>query len=272
MREIRFVAVGDWGKRTVQQDEIATCISRVHADGVLALGDNFYEFGVESVEDPLWDSVFLDVYRPMKTPWFPVLGNHDYMKNPMAQIGFSQKCPLWRFPNRYYDQKFYWGSGQHQGVHLIAIDSFDLAPQESFQMCNVANVPDILKRLDTEKQMQWLESTLSQSRLKYKIVMGHYPLFSSGITHGNCPEMIHRLQHIFDKHKVDVYLSGHDHCLDLQTHNHTKYIVSGTGSMLSSCQHPILNGKTGVCEIICSDSTLCIRFISRDGNVLLTDQ
>lgn len=270
---VRFVAMGDWGKPTLLQKRIAALLNswqeRHRADAVLALGDNFYEYGVGSTTDPLWRSVFLDVYQP-RIPWFPVLGNHDYVREAGAQIEFSRCHPLWRFPNRYYDQKFFWGSGVAEAVHLIAIDTFDLAPLESQKMASHMDVTGTIATLDTRTQLEWLENTLRDSPCRQKIVMGHYPVFSAGYVHGDCPELVRILPPLFETYGVAVYISGHEHCLDLQTIRGTSYIISGCGSMSSGNRRADrLSTEPGLCHITASGDGLLIRFISPDHECLL---
>ena len=50
---------------------------------VLALGDNFYRFGVRSVDDSAWEDVFENVYDSdeLMCPWYPITGNHDWGNN-----------------------------------------------------------------------------------------------------------------------------------------------------------------------------------------------
>ena len=50
---------------------------------VLALGDNFYRFGVRSVDDTAWEDVFENVYDSdeLMCPWYPTTGNHDWGNN-----------------------------------------------------------------------------------------------------------------------------------------------------------------------------------------------
>jgi len=266
--KIRFLALGDWGKNTTIQENVAKLLEQSPCDGVLVLGDNFYEFGVESVHDPLWQDIFLNVYKNRTVPWYPILGNHDYMRNPQAQIDYSLQDVLWRFPNRYYDNTFYWGPDPSDSVHIIAIDTFDMAPIESHTMSSFINTPKILSGMDTDAQWAWLHQTLHSSRSRYKIVMGHYPVFSHGLSHGNNKELIENLKPILDKYNVDIYLSGHDHCLDYQKINHTHYIVSGTGSMLVGSHNPVFHGHTGLCDLIFTKNHMMIRFISTDGKII----
>mmetsp|Transcript_3197 Transcript_3197/g.295 ORF Transcript_3197/g.295 Transcript_3197/m.295 type:complete len:104 (+) Transcript_3197:220-531(+) len=49
---------------------------------VLSLGDNFYSNGVESIDDPLWDKAYANIYPKMSylkdLTWYGVIGNHDF--------------------------------------------------------------------------------------------------------------------------------------------------------------------------------------------------
>lgn len=259
MPHVSFVAFGDWGKRSVIQDRIADLLSRLpRPDGVLALGDNFYEMGVSSVDDPLWEAVFMNMYNRIGIPWYPVFGNHDYHLNPQAQIDFSKKFPGWCFSNRFYDHCFYWGPSFDESVHLIALDTVTLARETSRK--NMAPYHVTLPSIEDD-QLQWLESTLQKSRSRYKIVIGHYPVFSAGRIHGDTPELKEKLVPLFERYHVDAYLSGHDHCLDYQRIGCTTYIVSGTGSMISGTNNPTLSGKTGVCYLTATTLFLHIQIV-----------
>ncbi len=76
------------------------------AQFVVAVGDNFYENGVASVEDKHWKQSFENVYTAssLQVPWYVILGNHDYHANCDAQIAYSKISPRWKMPARYYMQ------------------------------------------------------------------------------------------------------------------------------------------------------------------------
>ena len=108
--------MGDWGGSAASpfttEAEVATAagMGRVgaaeQATFSLALGDNFYDFGVESVEDPRFQDTFENVFTAtnLQDPFkFHVIaGNHDYHGSVDAQIEYSKKSPRWSFPQPYY--------------------------------------------------------------------------------------------------------------------------------------------------------------------------
>ena len=107
-RRRSFVVIGDWGRGTEAQHRVAAEMGRTAAATdarfVLAVGDNFYDQGVDSIDDPLWKAMFEDVYThpALQVPWHAALGNHDYGSNPQAQVDYTSRSPRWRMPERYY--------------------------------------------------------------------------------------------------------------------------------------------------------------------------
>tara|TARA_B110000046_G_C12845554_1_gene335511 strand:+ start:196 stop:675 length:480 start_codon:yes stop_codon:yes gene_type:complete len=86
-------------------------------------------------------------------------------------------------------------------------------------------------RQSKKKQLLWLENVLSESTAKWKMVVGHHPLYTTGFRRGKTADIQEPFQPIFEKYKVDAYFSGHDHDLQHQKPNgHTHYFVSGAGS------------------------------------------
>ncbi|CAM9541957.1 unnamed protein product, partial [Hapterophycus canaliculatus] len=78
---------------------------------VVGLGDNFYDVGVETVEDPAWEDQFESVYSAAALrgiPWLMCLGNHDYMGRPEAQIERTghDASGRWHMPSRAYSRLF----------------------------------------------------------------------------------------------------------------------------------------------------------------------
>jgi tartrate-resistant acid phosphatase type 5 len=131
-----FFVVSDFGNVTTEIRQVAKAMDAwAGAHGapstILCLGDNFYPRGVDSVDDPAfqwaWEDVFL-CYPGLRVPWHVVLGNHDYMGNPFAQIAFthSSKNPggLWQMPDKNYNFTASVGSGEASfAIGFFAFDS-----------------------------------------------------------------------------------------------------------------------------------------------------
>lgn len=63
------------------------------------------------------------------------------------------------------------------------------------------------------KNEQDLEIALMESRAKWKFVVGHHAIRSVG-HHGDTQELVQQLLPILEAYNVDLYMNGHDHCLE----------------------------------------------------------
>ena len=54
---------------------------------------------------------------------------------------------------------------------------------------------------------------MSGSTAKWKIVVGHHAIRSAG-HHGDTQELVKQLLPILQANNVDLYMNGHDHCLE----------------------------------------------------------
>jgi len=61
-----------------------------------------------------------------------------------------------------------------------------------------------------EKQATWLDSVLTHNPRKWTAITFHYPVFSTKSNRDN-EKLRARFKPIFDKHRVDIVLQGHDH-------------------------------------------------------------
>lgn len=57
-----------------------------------------------------------------------------------------------------------------------------------------------------------VDLALQQSNAKWKIVVGHHTIRSAGV-HGNTDELVKQLLPILEANNIDLYINGHDHCL-----------------------------------------------------------
>lgn len=224
----RVLVMGDQGKGTPVQMGVAQAMREVCAeqgcDFGVALGDNFYPQGPKQATSPLFQKLFADVYGPLNIPFLVIPGNHDETwlvggdggdgAGADAEVAYSKLNPQWVMPARSYRAPV------GTLAEFFALDTAPLAPY----------VPNI--RTDELpggpwdlSQRAWFADALKRSSAKWKIVLGHHPLFSNG-KHGEAGHY-DRLPLWFQKGEAvrqtynlacgqaDVILSGHVHALEL---------------------------------------------------------
>jgi tartrate-resistant acid phosphatase type 5 len=127
--------------------------------------------------------------------------------------------------------------GKNAEVLLVFIDTNPLEPN-SYN----SSYRDELIRQDSTKQKQWLEKVLADtsSSIKWKIVIGHHPLYTAGNRALNKPEIRYSLEGLFEKYKVNVYISGHEHHLQYYhpPQKFTHHFISGAGSEANTTLKP----------------------------------
>lgn len=232
-RPFTFLVVGDWGRNGAQhQRDVAEAMGRIAAESgarfVLSVGDNFYENGVRSADDPQWRTSFEAIYTApsLQVPWFVALGNHDYKGNPQAQLDYAAKSARWKMPRRYYQL-----SGADLGAPELDLFVIDTSPlvheyREKVDAPIAANVAT----QDTNAQLAWLDRSLGASTAPIKIVAGHHTLRSGGSGHGDTPEIVERVLPLLQRHRVTAYVNGHDHDLQHIRADGLDYLCCGAGS------------------------------------------
>lgn len=231
-----FIAMGDWGRNGENyQREVAAGMGSaardLDASFVVATGDNFYPYGVASTRDYHWISSFETIYtaQSLHVKWYPVLGNHDYASNPDAEVEYTKISSRWTMPSRYYSKSFN-ENDTSRSLLMLFIDTDPIEKELNGQKHD--SIKYVAGAVD--KQKQWIESQLANSRAKWKIVVGHHPLYTGGWRKNspNTLKMKNFLEPIFDKYGVDVYLAGHEHHLEhTKPMNHrTHHVISGAAS------------------------------------------
>jgi len=203
---LRIAVVGDTGEG---DEEVARGIARVHAreplDAIVITGDAFYPCGPSSASDRIWKRVrFLTDIGP---PVLPVLGNHDFCgrSKPEVQINWGGS-PHWVFPARQY-------AVRTRVADFVMLDTTPFVHGKA-----QAAVHDALRA--------------GFGNAPWRIAAGHHPLMSSG-WHGHLPRGEHlRMKGLIpemQRERVDLYLCGHDHHLELIDAS-PRMLISGAGS------------------------------------------
>ena len=237
---LSLLVVGDWGRdgASHQRDvagRMEAAAREFDCACVVAVGDNFYEDGVRSVDDAKWRSSFEDVYNGphlVRTPWFAALGNHDYGGVPQAQVDYTAHSPRWKMPARYFKV-----AGADIGYAQLDLFIIDTSPLIDENATGDNAMAVNVRTQDAPAQLAWLERELAASQARYKLVFGHHTLFSGGSTHGDTPDLIARLLPILQRHRVTAYVNGHDHDLQHIVRDGIDCVCTGAGSEVRPVSH-----------------------------------
>ena len=157
---------------------------------------------------------FFEVERPLlrDVPVYPTIGNHD-------DEGRSARAA--------YEQAFSLPDGGPQGESYY---SFDYGASRFVVLDS--NGSD----KHGEEQTEWLDRTLraarADARVKHLFAVMHHPPYSVA-THGGDLEEQRKWVPLFERYRVNVVLSGHDHVYERMSSGGVLYIVSGgAGSSL----------------------------------------
>lgn len=205
---VRFAAMGDTGSGNARQMAVADAMANVcRAEGcdfLALLGDIVYPGGLESSEDPKFDSVVQAPYGRLDLPLVPVLGNHDVRGDVAAIRAESQRYGDWVMPE--FSWNFRMGPAAFHAIN---------------SNCPLQDLPALAHNLpsaDSARVRPW------------QFVLAHHPVYTVG-HHGDA----HPLTRWFWNHairaRVDFYLSGHSHDLEhlRMPGEGTDFLVSGGG-------------------------------------------
>ncbi|HYH99958.1 metallophosphoesterase [Hyalangium sp.] len=189
-RRVHFAAVGDSGTGGERQRAVARAMLERRPELFLGLGDNAYEAGTE---EEIQNNLFAPLAELVaEVPFYPVAGNHEYVTNQSQPYLDNMYLPT--SPSggeRYYS--FDWGF-----VHFVGLDSSCALGLATADRCTLA------------AQKAWLEQDLAASQTAWKIVYFHHATWSTGAW-GSALKMRSEFAPIFEKHGVDLVLTGHDH-------------------------------------------------------------
>jgi 3',5'-cyclic AMP phosphodiesterase CpdA len=203
---LHFVVLGDFGSGLPGQYDVAARLCawrRTHPfDLVITTGDNVYDTG-----DPArFDEVFFRPYSCLLdrgVRFRASLGNHDIVTDDgrpeIREPAFGIKG------HNYVVRK--------GGVRFVIADSNHL-------------------------DVAWLRQALvGEPGDRWKIVVMHHPVYSSGSEHGSTPGMRPELPRLFRSKGVDLVLNGHDHNYEVtKPLRGIRYVVTGGGgASIRSC-------------------------------------
>ncbi|OEL29799.1 Purple acid phosphatase 4 [Dichanthelium oligosanthes] len=230
-RPLRLLVVGDWGRKgRYNQSRVAEQMGNVaedmSVDLVVSTGDNFLDDGLASVDDGgstsrSWMSTRRRAFRSH------VLGNHDYRGDVLAQLDPALRNIDSRFicmrsfvveagivdfffvDTTPFQLKYWTDPGEDH------YDWREVAPREAY-------IENLLKDLDV---------AMKRSRARWKVAVGHHTMRSVS-AHGDTQELLQLLLPVLKEDSVDLYINGHDHCLEHISSRDSpiQYFTSGGGS------------------------------------------
>lgn len=233
---ISFLAIGDWGWDGAHDQlgvakQMGVTGADIASQFVLSLGDNFYENGVRSVNDPQWKTSFENIYTApvLQRRWYAVLGNHDYNTpgDPQAQIDYTHQSARWYMPARYY--AFAVSVDSETKAEFFVLDTNTFVESYRSSEKKIKN----LSGQEPGVQLQWLEAALAASKAAWKVVVGHHPIAS-----GREPEkeLVRDIKPLLEKYGVQVYINGHEHAMEHLKVGAIHYLCSGAAGKAGSAK------------------------------------
>ncbi|KAH7656594.1 Acid phosphatase protein [Dioscorea alata] len=231
---VSLLVIGDWGRNgNYNQSQVAAQMGKVgeelDIDFVISTGDNFYEDGLVGVHDNKFADSFTNIYtaKSLQKQWYSVLGNHDYRGDVVAQLSSVFR----KIDNRWLCMRSF--IVDTQIVEFFFVDTTPLVlkywvqPEDHhYDWRDVAPRPQYVANL-----LKDLDAALKESTAEWKVVVGHHPIRSVS-EHGDTEELLELLLPMLKANEVDLYLNGHDHCLEhiSSIDSPIQYFTSGAGS------------------------------------------
>ena len=192
--EFIFTAYGDHGISPESVKNVENVVFEKPAFHLL-LGDISYANG----NQPIWDK-YLAQIEPMTSqiPFMIALGNHENedmkIDGKDQEVGYVSALARFAMPGS--EQ---WYTFDYGNARFVSVNSDDY---------------------ENPQQRAWLDATLTETRkdkqVKWVIVLQHHPLYGTSKGRGDNEGLIKAFGPIYDKHKVDLVLCGHDHHYERQ--------------------------------------------------------
>jgi tartrate-resistant acid phosphatase type 5 len=201
------------------------------------LGDNIYPDGAMANADDA--ERFRDVFT---TPYgslvkerdfriYGVLGNHDWHTSrdgALVQVRFLETTPPFFMDGLFYRVV---PAASQGDVEIFALDTQVLLAATKTPEAVLAEdasevqtddleyfEPWSAPQNDAERNMvQWLETSLASSKARWKIVIGHHPLWSTAGSKFQQARSLRRLILPALCRYADMYVAGHEHTLEVHT-------------------------------------------------------
>jgi hypothetical protein len=196
--DVWFIA--DTYSMTAHTSDVANLVNSIPLEAVLTGGDNALADQIA-----IFTALFPDYISTKR--FYPVPGNHDFFTSTGVPDMLASYLAYYTWINgkRYYTVTI--GCVQFLMMNWVL----------NFEPDGVDCAGD---------QWKWMNAAIAGNSAPWKIVVGHFPPYSSGIAHGSTTA----LQCDYAAAGIDLILSGHDHHYERGVDPHgTPWIVAGIG-------------------------------------------
>jgi hypothetical protein len=236
-----FAVKGDWGAGSQAQSSVTRRMCRLRLKeaftAVVTTGDNFYDPDGVATKNNYGAPERCLTARPGHR-WIPAWGNHDLSGDSTAAVLGARR---------------HWYRWALDGAEILVLDS---------------------NRWSDPKQRGWLARTLKRFNVPLTVVVFHHPPYSVGTVHGSHRGVREAWVPLFEKHGVDLVLSGHNHLYERSLVRGIDYVVTGGGgSALYGCGDPAPWTRRCISAhhfllVEVTDNTLRVRAVAPSGSVL----
>ena len=206
-----------------------------HDAVLLNLGDSFYPNGTLTVAEYRQREAAYAARFGQTKRWHSVLGNHDYRGNATATLEGGATSWLGYKRTSWYS----WHEPRLDATFIAVDTNFvqkaaicarnTLRPGTLRQAC----IDDMDRK--QRRQLVWLEQVLADAQKRavtWIVVFGHHPIFGAGKwafyqADKNLAAQV--FAPLFEKYRVALYVSGHDHVQQLYERAGVRYVISGAG-------------------------------------------
>jgi Calcineurin-like phosphoesterase/Iron/zinc purple acid phosphatase-like protein C len=221
----RFGVLADTGTGSMQQYAVGKALFQQHQaralNMVLLAGDNIYNNG-EFEKIKAYFATPYEALLKSGVKFYATLGNHDARADVCGNERGEHCAATSNQPIR--NEQVTYPPFNMGGQRYYTFKQGDL--QFFATETNSLGNPNSPTR---DAQLQWLDRELGQSKAKVKVVFGHHPLYSVG-RYGNNATLIKDVQPLLEKHKVNLWIDGHDHNYQRSKPiNGVTYVVAGGG-------------------------------------------
>jgi hypothetical protein len=228
---VNFIVASDLGRNGYYEQKPIAALMGYTADNmdiemIAAAGDVHHFEGVAGVNDPLWMTNYELIYShpELMIEWNVICGNHEYRGNTQAVLDYTQVSRRWNAPARYYAKAI------SDACLLVFVDTTPL--MDKYRNDSIT-YPDACKQ-DASAQLQWIDSVLNRSTEKWKIVIGHHPVYAeTKKEETERADLQARLSPLLERHGVDIYFCGHIHNFQhiRPESSRVHYVVNSSGSL-----------------------------------------